>query len=157
MVAFSAVIRDITLRKLAERALVQNEKLASVGRLASSTAHEINNPLESVTNLLYILESRVAEPETRAFVTSAQEELARVSHIATHTLRFHKQSSNRTMVDLQVLTESVLGLYRACLSNAGIDVGNQCDRISPLCCFEGELRSHKNVRSQKFRGLPRKY
>ncbi len=139
LVAFSAIIRDITSRKLSQRALLQNEKLASVGRLASSIAHEINNPLESVTNLLYILGLRV-DAENRELVSTAQEELARVSQIATHTLRFHKQSSNRTWVDLGALCDSVLGLYRARLGNAGIIVVNDSRSVSPLLCFEGELR-----------------
>lgn len=140
LVAYSAVIRNITTRKLAERALLQNEKLASVGRLASSIAHEINNPLESVTNLLYILQSRVDDPETSSLVTLAQEELARVAQIATQTLRFHKQSSKRTHLDLRALADSVLGLYRARLRDSGIAAVNQSDTVSPLYCFEGELR-----------------
>jgi PAS domain S-box-containing protein len=140
LVAFSAVIRDITSRKQAERALVQNEKLASVGRLASSIAHEINNPLEAVTNLLYILEFRVEDEENRALVATAQAELARVSHIATHTLRFHKQSSARTVVHLGTLADSVLSLYRARLENSSIEVINDSSGASPLLCFEGELR-----------------
>jgi PAS domain S-box-containing protein len=140
LVAFSAVIRNITVRKQTERALLQNEKLASVGRLASSIAHEINNPLEAVTNLLYILESCVSGEEARALVATAQEELARVSYVATHTLKFHKQSSNRTVTDIAALADSVLGLYRARLQNAGIEAVNDCTGTSPLYCFEGELR-----------------
>jgi PAS domain S-box-containing protein len=88
LVAFSVIIRDITSQKAAEKALIQSEKLASVGRLASSIAHEINNPLEAVTNLLYILQSQVASEGSKLLVSTAQEELARVSHIANHTLRF---------------------------------------------------------------------
>nr|WP_257025837.1 PAS domain S-box protein [Edaphobacter lichenicola] len=140
LVGFSAIIRDTTDRKRAEKALLQSEKLASAGRLASSIAHEINNPLESVTNLLYILSSRVADPETLQYVMTAQEELARVSHIATHTLRFHKQSSNRTEVDLQALADSVLSLYRGRLQNSGIVATTDCQTSPPLLCFEGELR-----------------
>jgi PAS domain S-box-containing protein len=140
LVAFSAVIRDITSRKQAERALIQNEKLASVGRLASSIAHEINNPLEAVTNLLYILESRVEGDEAKALVNTAQAELARVSHIATHTLRFHKQSSAKSAVDVGALVDSVLSLYHARLENSGVKVSNDCSAASPLFCFEGELR-----------------
>jgi PAS domain S-box-containing protein len=140
LIAFSAIVRDVTSRKQAERALLQNEKLASVGRLASSIAHEINNPLESVTNLLYILQSRVVGEETRSLVTTAQKELARVSHIATHTLRFHKQSSSRTAIDLSTLAGSVLALYQVRLENSGISVTNDSADASPFFCFEGELR-----------------
>ena len=140
LVAFSGIMRDTTDRRLAERALMQSEKLASVGRLASSIAHEINNPLEAVTNLLYILASLVQEPEARELVVTAQEELARVSHIATHTLRFHKQSTGRAAVQLKVVLESVLALYRARLRNSGIHTTVDCPEELVLSCFEGELR-----------------
>jgi PAS domain S-box-containing protein len=140
LVAFSAIIRDITARKRAEQALIQSEKLASVGRLASSIAHEINNPLEAVTNLLYILSLTVTDPEQKALVDTAQEELARVSHIAAHTLRFHKQSSGRTVVDLRAVLESVLGLYRARLTNASVETVLECRIGLTLACYEGELR-----------------
>ena len=139
-VASSAVLRNISMQKRAERALLQNEKLASVGRLASSIAHEINNPLASVTNLLYILDSQVPTPELKALVTTAQEELARVSQITSHTLRFHRQSSSPTDLDITRLFESVITLYRARLRNAGIEpiLGSRAAR--PLRCHEGELR-----------------
>lgn len=140
LVAFSAIIRDITARKLAEKALIQTEKLASVGRLASSIAHEINNPLEAVTNLLYILAGEVEGAQARDLVQTAQEELARVSHIAAHTLQFHRQSSNRTPLKLRILFESVLGLYRARLINSGITAEIETRRASSLYCYEGELR-----------------
>ena len=140
LVGFSAIVRDTTARRRAEKALLQSEKLASVGRLASSIAHEINNPLESVTNLLYILGSRIDDPETRQFLITAQEELARVSHIATHTLRFHKQSSNQTFVDLQALGESVLALYRGRLAASQVVAVCDCRTSPHLFCFEGELR-----------------
>jgi PAS domain S-box-containing protein len=140
LVAFSAVIRDVSSEKLAERALLQSEKLASVGRLASSIAHEINNPLESVTNLLYILESQVDTSDMKALVRTAQEELARVSQIATHTLRFHRQSTRRTALDVGSLLVSVLALYRARLQNSGITALIGRSDSSPLYCYEGEIR-----------------
>jgi signal transduction histidine kinase len=140
LVASSAVLRDISAQKRAERALLQNEKLASVGRLASSIAHEINNPLASVTNLLYILDSQVPTPELRALVTSAQEELARVSQITTHTLRFHRQSSNPSNVDVTKLFESVTTLYRGRLRNSGIGSVIGLRTTEELHCHEGELR-----------------
>jgi PAS domain S-box-containing protein len=140
LLGFSAIIRDTTARKKTEKALLQSEKLASVGRLASSIAHEINNPLESVTNLLYILALRVQDPETHQFIVTAQEELARVSQIATHTLQFHKQSSNRTKVNLKILVESVLALYRVRLENSSVHAISECKSSASLFCYEGELR-----------------
>ena len=140
LVAFSAIIRNITTRKIAERALLQNEKLASVGRLASSIAHEINNPLAAVTNLLYLLQSRVADDETRSLVSAASRELDRVSHIANHTLQFHKQSSSRSEVDLGPLVEAVLALYQVRFEGSNIEVMSDCANVRPFVCFEGELR-----------------
>lgn len=139
-VAFSAIIRDVTSQRVSERALLQNEKLASVGRLASSIAHEINNPLEAVTNLLYILQFHSLAPESLDLVTMAQEELARVSQIATQTLRFYKQSSSRIPVDVGELVQSVFALYKPRFANAGITATNDSKRASPLLCFDGELR-----------------
>jgi PAS domain S-box-containing protein len=139
LVAFSAILRDVTERRAAEQALIQSEKLASVGRLASSIAHEINNPLEAVTNLLYLLESSVTTPETAGFVRLAQEELARVSQIVTHTLRFHKQSTGRTAADLNEAVRSVLALYRARLQHSEMDLILRAT-ASPILCYEGEIR-----------------
>ena len=140
LVAFSAIIRDITVRKSAERALLQSEKLASVGRLASSIAHEINNPLEAVTNLLYILEFKAEEPELKALIQSAQEELARVSQIATHTLRFHRQSTKATDLDICQMFESVIALYGARLRNSSIVAKVECCDKKTFLCHEGEMR-----------------
>lgn len=140
LVAFSAIIRDISSRKLTEKALLQSEKLASVGLLASSIAHEINNPLESITNLLYILDGMATDLEMKQYVNTAQDEVARVSQIATHTLRFHRQSSNQTSLDIGELFTSTLVLYRARLLNSGITATIDRSDTSPLFCFEGELR-----------------
>jgi len=145
LVAFSAIVRDITIQKRSERALLQSEKLASVGRLASSIAHEINNPLAAVTNLLYLLNLQANTPELKSLVETAQDELARVSLIATHTLRFHRQSSRPTDIDLGILLESVVALYRARLRNSSI-IGSLWLRnrqLSALAeCF-GELLEAK--------------
>jgi PAS domain S-box-containing protein len=139
LVAFSAILRDVTARKAAETALIQTEKLASVGRLASSIAHEINNPLEAVTNLLYLLETSVNSSEESTYVQMAQAELARVSQIVTHTLRFHKQSTARTEANVDEILRSVLALYHGRLHQSGIEVVLR-SRAASLFCFEGEIR-----------------
>ena len=139
LIAFSAILRDVSARKAAERALIQTEKLASVGRLASSIAHEINNPLEAVTNLLYLLETSVNSSEAIGYVQTAQAELARVSQIVTHTLRFHKQSTARTEANMDEILRSVLALYHGRLHQSGIEVVLR-SRATSLFCFEGEIR-----------------
>ena len=87
-------LHDFTDRRKAEAALMKNEKLAAVGRLAASIAHEINNPLESVTNLLYLARTSREPSEVQDYLATADRELRRVGAITNQTLRFHKQSSN---------------------------------------------------------------
>jgi signal transduction histidine kinase len=120
--------------------VLQSEKLASVGRLASSIAHEINNPLAAVTNLLYLADLQVQTPELKKLIGEAQDELARVSQIATHTLRFYRQSSSRTHLDIRELFESVLALNRARIRNSEITGRIVRTDSRPLFCYEGELR-----------------
>ena len=80
------------------KALLQSEKLAAVGRLASSISHEINNPLESVTNLLFLARQSDSLPEAQQFLDLADQELRRMSAIATQTLKFNKQATEARAV-----------------------------------------------------------
>ncbi len=144
---FPGVSIDITERKLSEDAMMRTEKLAAVGRLASSIAHEINNPLESVVNLLYLIEQSTSDKDlskARIYAQIAQQELARVSQIATQTLRFFKQSSAMTVVDLEELLDSVLALYQGRLLNSKIKVDRRMAPSVTLHCYEGELRQVLN-------------
>ena len=135
------VSMDITTIKQAQEALLQSEKLAAAGRLAASISHEINNPLESVTNLLFLVSSDQSLPATlRSFVAQAEQELARVSQIATQTLRFYRQSTKPTSVDMPSLLDSVLALHRGRFANMQVEVVRQYRSTAPLLCFEGELR-----------------
>jgi signal transduction histidine kinase len=88
-------LTDLTSQKQAEAALVQSEKLAAVGRLAASISHEINNPLEAVTHLFYLMrQEHGLSAVMQEYLSTAELELARVSQIATQTSRFHRQSVN---------------------------------------------------------------
>jgi len=131
---------DVTESKRAELALMQTEKLAAVGRLASSIAHEINNPLESVTNLLYLARESVVNPQTREYLDIADRELRRVSVIANQTLRFHKQSSKPHVVTCEELIESALSVYQGRLANSRVTVERRKRAGCPVMCFEGEIR-----------------
>ncbi len=137
----AAFFRDITAKMKSEAALRQTEKLAAVGRLASSIAHEINNPLEAITNLLYLMESDAQmRPDTREFLKSAQSELGRVSHIATQTLRFQRQSRERAEVRMTEILDSVIALYTTRLADPGISIERQYRSHSQIEGFPGELR-----------------
>jgi signal transduction histidine kinase len=138
--AISAASLEITQQKKAELALMQSEKLAVVGRLAASIAHEINNPLESVTNLLYLAEHSEDLAHTKMYVQTAERELRRVSVIANQTLRFHKQSSSPQEVSGDQLIASVLSMFQSRLVNSGIHVEQRKRPTLAVRCFEGEIR-----------------
>jgi len=138
--AITAASLEITQQKKAELALIQSEKLAVVGRLAASIAHEINNPLESVTNLLYLAEQSADLAETKTYVQTAERELRRVSVIANQTLRFHKQSSSPQEISGAQLISSVVSMFQSRIVNAGIDVEERVHADRPVRCFEGEIR-----------------
>jgi PAS domain S-box-containing protein len=131
---------DVTESKRAELALMQTEKLAAVGRLASSIAHEINNPLESVTNLLYLARESAWNPETREYLDIADRELRRVSVIANQTLRFYKQSSKPQLITCEELIGSAISVYQGRLVNSNVEVERRKRAKRPVLCFEGEIR-----------------
>lgn len=126
--------------KVTADAMRTAEKLAAVGRMASSLAHEINNPLQSVTNLLYMVEVTDTKAERRAYLKQAEDALARVSHLVTQTLRFHKQSRQAEPVRLAELAESVLMLFRTRLSHASAQVLVTDRQSAPLVCLADDVR-----------------
>jgi PAS domain S-box-containing protein len=132
---------DVHDRKLAEEALRRSEKLATAGRLAASIAHEINNPLEGVTNSIYLaLQDHSLSENTRSYLTMADQELARVSQITTQTLRFHKQSSSAGETHLCEVMRSVLSLFGPRLKARQISVKVECDPKAVVNCFADEMR-----------------
>jgi PAS domain S-box-containing protein len=133
-------LTDITERKRIEQALLRSEKLAAVGRLAASIAHEINNPLEAVVNLLFIARGAEDLSEIRQYLDSADRELSRVSAITTQTLRFHRQSTTPTEVTCDSLIEAAISIFQGRILNSDIQVEQRSACRSPIHCFEGEIR-----------------
>jgi PAS domain S-box-containing protein len=143
--AISTASIEITNQKKAEAALIRSEKLAAVGRLASSISHEINNPLEAITNLLYLIAMDDDLPSNlKGYVNMAQSELSRVSQIATQTLRFHRQAVAPTFVTAQELISAVARLYTGRLANSHIKVETRYDTDVPILCFENDIRQVLN-------------
>jgi PAS domain S-box-containing protein len=104
---------DITDRKLAEAALLRAEKLAAMGRLASTIAHEINNPLEAAINLLYLARTDIAVAGlTNTWLETAERELARLGNITRLTLGFVRTSANCSEIDVVETIEDVLSIFR---------------------------------------------
>ena len=135
--------REITEFKRAESALLKSEKLAAVGRLASSIAHEINNPLESVMNLIYLARHAPGE-EGRQFLDLADQEIRRVSIIANQTLRFHKQASKPQATTSADLFSTVMSIYEGRLRNARVKVEKKFRSGEPAVCFQGDIRQVLN-------------
>jgi PAS domain S-box-containing protein len=143
--AIAAVVLEVTHQKKAEAALIQSEKLAAVGRLASSISHEINNPLEAITNLLYLIGlSEDLSESTRQYLQTAQSELSRVCQIATQTLRFHRQAVRATHVSAADLVDAVLNLYQGRLANSHIQVDARYATDTTILCFENDIRQVLN-------------
>jgi signal transduction histidine kinase len=134
-------LRDQLLQQQqAEEALRKSEKLAVAGRIAASIAHEINNPLESVTNLVYLSSSSDRLPDIRQYLATAQQELARVSAIATHTLRFYREPNGPGPVNVADVLDSVLLLFCSRLTTANVKVQKQCEQVPAIMGLPGELR-----------------
>lgn len=112
---------DITDRKNAEIALIRSEKLAAIGRLSATIAHEMNNPLEAVMNLLYLSSTDdTLAKETKDYLTRAEEELGRLASIARHTLTFARPRSSNGPVHTAPVVESVLAMFQPrCDSRGG--------------------------------------
>lgn len=133
-------LHDRTEQKLAQHALLQAEKLAVTGRLAASIAHEINNPLEAVTNLLYLLRNEEDSRQRELYLGLAESELARVVQVATNTLRFYRDPIGITEVDIVDLIQSVLSIFQGRLTTSGIQMNLALAEGTRVRTAAGELR-----------------
>jgi signal transduction histidine kinase len=136
-----AIVVEATERKRSEDALRKTEKLAAAGRLAASIAHEINNPLEAVTNLLYLLRHQPSlDKEATGYAILAQQEIARVAEMTQQTLRFYRQSTLPLVANIGELIDSVMTVYTGRLQTQQIEVSRKSGPDVDLFCFSGELR-----------------
>lgn len=136
----SIFTQDATERRLHQEQLLLSEKLAATGRLAATIAHEINNPLESVLNLIYLARtSRDLSTRIQEILTTAEKEVTRVSHIARHTLGFYRDTSSPSQIDMTVLIGEVLAVYESRLRAAGIDVKRDLTVLPAITALRGEM------------------
>ncbi|HET9100053.1 MAG TPA: PAS domain S-box protein [Acidobacteriaceae bacterium] len=140
VIGSSKIARDITARKQMERSLIQSEKLAAAGRMAATVAHEINNPLEAVLNLIFLARATcVPGSEARGYLDTAEKEVERVSHIARQTLGFYRDNGTRTEVAVDELLQNVLAVYRSKLMSKNIALDARLQARRPLTASRGEL------------------
>ena len=139
IIGASKILRDISSRKRMEQSLLQAEKIAATGRMAATIAHEINNPLEAVVNLLFLLRPMIADPEGISYLASAESELARVSHIAKQTLGYYREHASATRTSLCDIAEHAIAIYEPRCIAAGITLTKSLESSRKVMIRRGEM------------------
>lgn len=134
------VFRDVTIERRSRAALLANEKLAVAGRLAATIAHEIHNPLDSVSNLLYLLQGTNSEQESRHFLELAQSELERVTQISRAMLSLYRESKAPVSIDLKDTLDDILLLMERRFHDMGVQVSSDLPEHIVVEGFPAELR-----------------
>jgi len=135
------IVAETTKQKLAEQALLVSERLAATGRMAHTIAHEINNPLEAITNLVYLLQGSLDKPEVaRRYLESTASELARVSRIARQILAFNRESSSPVEISIGELVEDVLALNNRAVVDKNLQIKKKWDASLMIEGFPAQLR-----------------
>ena len=140
VIGASKTARDITQLRKTEQALRMTERLASVGRMAATVAHEINNPLEAVTNLVYLAKSVAARNDVRDYLSTIEEELNRISHITKQTLGFYRETIAPSAVKVGEMLNSVISLLSMRLRNKGIEIRSEIRQDPEIYAVAGEIR-----------------
>ena len=140
VVGASKTARDITQQKKTEQALRTNERLASVGRLAATVAHEINNPLEAVTNLVYLAKHSAALHDARKFLNAVEEELDRISHITKQTLGFYRETIAPSAVRAGEILKPLISVLGMRARNRGIEIRPEIRQDPEIYAVAGEIR-----------------
>lgn len=134
------ILTDITDRKLAEYAMVTAEKLAATGKMANAIAHEINNPLEALTNLIYLAGSTSSLDAIRDFLSRANQELERVSRITKQSLAFYRDLQQRSSIDLSVLLAEVIAMLERPAALRRVRIACPSPSALTICGFPGQLK-----------------
>jgi two-component system, NtrC family, sensor kinase len=133
------VLTDITDRRLAEFALRTAEKIAATGKLAHAIAHEINNPLEALTNLLYLARSTTSPDSIQQFLSHASNELERIARITRQTLSFQRDTQHPLVLDVGELVQDVVAVYQKTAAVRRVSVICHCGPTLSIHGFPGQL------------------
>ena len=140
IIGASKIARDVSDRKRMEKMLIQSEKLAATGRMAAAIAHEVNNPLEALMNLIYLARQNCsASPKAHDYLLTAESELERVSHIARQTLGYYRDTGSPAEVYFHDLIENVLTVYRSKLLANGVSVESSFNDLRKISVSQGEM------------------
>jgi PAS domain S-box-containing protein len=140
IIGAAKIARDITHRKQAEQALRTSERLASVGRLAATVAHEINNPLEAVTNLIFLAKNKTDDADVREYLSGAEEELERVSHLTKQTLGFYRDTRGATATKVGAMVAPLLSVFGSRTRNKSIEIVSDIRHDPEIKAVPGEIR-----------------
>lgn len=139
IIGAAKILRDISSRRLMEKSLLQAEKIAATGRMAATIAHEINNPLEAVMNLLYLARSMAIDSEQRAYLMAAEGEVVRVSHLARQTLGFYRENASALLLSPSALLTEVVRIYEPKCRASNIRIESRQRSTRRLMLRQGEL------------------
>lgn len=140
IVGASKILRDISGKKRTEALLLQAEKMAAAGRMAATIAHEVNNPLEAVTNLIYLARMNAQDPmQVETFLSAAESEVARVSHIAKQTLGFYRENASAVAASLAELVAHAVQVYRPKCETGGIEIEENLNSTRRIVMRKGEM------------------
>jgi PAS domain S-box-containing protein len=141
VIGAAKIARDITQQKKMEEAIQLSERLASLGKLAATVAHEINNPLEAVTNFIYLARHQPDLPEkVKYYLGYADQELGRVAHIARQTLGFYRDNSRPTLVTVSDVMDDVLTIYDRKFKYKSLSVERRIEHGLTVYTLQGELK-----------------
>jgi len=132
---------DIEAQRRQEELLLQSERLSTAIQLASSIAHEVNNPLAAVVNALYLVgENPDLDEVSRKYINIANAELSRVAAIVRQNLAFYRERQDLISLSLSSVTEEVIGFLRKQIESRGIKIENRFANPGKIVGIESELR-----------------
>ncbi len=139
IIGAAKILRDISSKKRFEQSIIQAEKLAATGRMAATIAHEINNPLEAIVNLIYLSRDLATDPQQAGYLEAAASEVDRVSHIAKQTLGYYRDSAGAASTSLSDIAAKAIRVYEARCKNAGIRIESHFDPSPNIVLRKGEI------------------
>ena len=140
MIGIVLVFRNITERRVSETAMMRAEKLATAGRMAASVAHEVNNPLEGLTNLVYIARHTEDVTEIRQLLIQAESELGRIAHITRQSLGFYRETSSPSHFKPAKIVREVTDFYASRAISQGVTFVVKTNTEMEVLGISGELR-----------------